>query len=397
MIVNIATVCRVCGHDIVELADLGSIHINDFPDNSDYSKGQAPIVLDQCVNCKLVQLRHTVDPDILYGDHYWYQSGLNPKLKNNLLDIAKIVNRMSNSGDIILDIGANDGTLLSGIDATRYKIGCEPAPNLQHKLSAYADHIIPTLWNSIHMNGNLANVITAIGMFYDMDDPNQFIRSVKDSLHKDGVFIAQLMTLAPMIKMKDLGNICHEHLEYYSYTSLVELYERNGLEIFKVEENDIQGGSYQLWARHYTVGSMSYDEDLAGLSEFFNSIKENGRQLRALLDTYRASGKRCYVYGASTKGNTLLQIWNLTGYFAGAAEIHPEKIGRYTVGTKIPIIDEQYAKSNADVFFVPNYGFKELFVDKEKTWIEQGGTMIFAMPSVEVVNNLNNSHSGIEI
>ena len=393
MIVNTATTCRVCNSDIIEIADLGNIHINDFPTDPNYSKGLAPLVLDQCVNCKLVQLRHTVDPNILYGEHYWYQSGLNPKLKQNLIDIAEFVNQLSSPGDVVLDIGANDGTLLSGIDDTRYKIACEPAPNLQAKLANHADHIIPTMWDSIHMNSKLAKVITAIGMFYDMDDPNDFIRSVKNSLAADGVFIAQLMTLAPMLKMKDLGNICHEHLEYYSYTSLVELYERNGLEIFKVEENDIQGGSYQLWARHYTTGSITYEEDISNLVEFFNLVKENGKQLRNILDKYLAQGKHCYVYGASTKGNTLLQIWDLGKYFVGAAEIHKDKFGRYTVGTKIPIVAENVAKENADVFFVPNYGFKDLFVNKEKEWIAKGGAMIFAMPSVEIVEYENISSS----
>lgn len=389
MIVNTATTCRVCRSEINEIADLGNIHINDFPVDPNYSKGLAPLVLDQCVKCKLVQLRHTIDPNILYGEHYWYQSGLNPKLKQNLIDIAEFVNQLSSPGDIVLDIGANDGTLLSGIDRTRYKIACEPAPNLQAKLANHADYVIPTMWDSIHMNSKLAKVITAIGMFYDMDDPNDFIRSVKNSLAENGVFIAQLMTLAPMLKMKDLGNICHEHLEYYSYTSLVELYERNGLEIFKVEENDIQGGSYQIWARHYATGSIAYEEDISTLNEFFELIKENGKILRETLDKYLAHGKKCYVYGASTKGNTLLQIWDLGKYFAGAAEIHADKFGRYTVGTNISIMPEHVVKENADVFFVPNYGFKDLFVDKERDWIDNGGVMIFAMPTVEIVNNEN--------
>jgi len=393
MIVNTATTCRVCNSEINEIADLGNIHINDFPTTPDYSKGVAPLVLDQCVKCKLVQLRHTVDPDILYGEHYWYQSGLNPKLKQNLLEIAEIANQHSTPGDIILDIGANDGTLLSGVNPNRWRVGCEPAPNLQTSLAKYADHVIPHMWDAVYMNGNLAKVITAIGMFYDMDDPNDFIRSVKKSLHKDGIFIAQLMTLAPMLRMKDLGNICHEHLEYYSYDSLVELYERNGLEIFKVLENDIQGGSYQIWARHYSTGSIVYDEDISTLHDFFNLIKHNGEQLRSTLDKYLADGKQCFVYGASTKGNTLLQIWDLGKYFVGAAEIHTDKLGRYTVGTGIPIVNENIAKQTADVFFVPNFGFKDLFINKEKEWINNNGVMIFAMPTVEVINSENISSS----
>jgi len=386
MITNIAYNCRICGENISLVADLGEIHINDFPKNPQHSPGKAPLVLDQCQSCTLVQLRHTVDPEILYGEHYWYQSGLNPKLKQNLLDIADIANRHSEPGDLILDIGANDGTLLSGVDDSRYRIGCEPAPNLLDKLLHHCDLAIPSMWHHDHMNGKKAKVITAIGMFYDMDNPNEFIDSVKHSLHTDGIFIAQLMTLSPMLRMCDLGNVCHEHLEYYTYKSLVELYERNGLEIYHIEQNDIQGGSYQLWARHLDKGSIYYHEDTSELNEFFSTVKTNGRLLKALLLDFKQQGKSCYVYGASTKGNTMLQIWDLYNIFDGAAEIHSDKFGRYTVGTGIPIIPEDQAREKADVFFVPNFGFRDLFIEKEKDWLAQGGRMVFAMPEVEVVN-----------
>tara|TARA_B100000902_G_scaffold36868_2_gene44089 strand:+ start:36298 stop:37455 length:1158 start_codon:yes stop_codon:yes gene_type:complete len=379
------TCCRICGSSVNTVADLGSIHINDFPEKPGQTKGTAPLILEQCDACTLVQLKHTVDPNILYGDHYWYQSGLNPKLKANLLDIADYANKNTQPGDIVLDIGANDGTLLSGVKTDRVRYGCEPAPNLQEKLINHADVVINDLWHYMYMNGEIAQFITAIGMFYDMDDPNEFIHSVRESLASDGIFVAQLMTLAPMLRMKDLGNICHEHLEYYTYKSLVELYERNGLEIYHVEENDIQGGSYQIWARHLNKGSIQYAEDVAGLQEFLSSITQTKQKLHTILKQYQADGKNCYVYGASTKGNTLLQIWDIGNYFKGAAEIHTDKFGRYTVGTDIPIIDEKQAKLDADVFFVPNFGFRDLFVEKEAQWIAQGGEMLFAMPEVAVV------------
>ena len=389
MIVNEAKTCRICKSSIVQVADLGELHINDFPERPGMTKGTAPVVIDQCTSCTLVQLRHTVDPDVLYGEHYWYQSGLNPKLKQNLLDIADIANKHSKAGDIVLDIGANDGTLLSGVETDRWRIGCEPAPNLLDKLLQHCEQAIPEMWHHNHLNGKTAKVITAIGMFYDMDDPNEFIDSVKKSLHENGIFIAQLMTLAPMLRMCDLGNICHEHLEYYTYQSLVELYERNGLEIYHIEENDIQGGSYQIWARHFTKGSIQYKEDVSQLHNFFDNVKVNGNLLKEKLLQLKNSGQKCYVYGASTKGNTMLQYWNIGDCFDGAAEIHTDKIGRYTVGTDIQIINETDARELADVFFVPNFGFKDLFLDKEKAWIKKGGKMIFAMPSLEVIDNEN--------
>ena len=384
IILNERTDCRVCGANVKKVIDFGIIHINDFPLDPESSPGKAPMVLDQCVECDLVQLRHTVNPKILYGEHYWYESGLNKKLTDNLIDIAEYVNEHTDKDDIVLDIGANDGTLLSAVSNDRHRVGCEPAPNLIKKLKKNCDEVINDMWHHDMMQGKKAKAITAIGMFYDMDNPNDFIHSVNESLSDDGIFIAQLMTLAPMLKMKDLGNVCHEHLEYYSYKSLVHLYEKNGLEIYKVVQNDIQGGSYQLWARKLNEGSIEYHEDISTLETFFEDVERNGRLLRIVLKDSIDNGNKNYVYGASTKGNTMLQLWKLDGLFEGAAEIHPDKVGRYKVGTGIPIVHEDDAKKEANLFFVPNFGFKDMFVEKENEWINNGGRMLFAMPTVNI-------------
>ena len=389
IIINSVNDCRVCKSPVKIVANFGDIYVNDFPARSGEHRGQAPMVLQQCTECDLVQMKDTVDPQILYGDHYWYESGLNPKLKQNLLDIAGYVNEHTSPGDVVLDIGANDGTLLSGIETGRFRIGCEPASNLWDKLAPHCDEMIKTMFSHLQIESDIAihkaSAITAIGMFYDMDDPNEFIHSVEKCLADDGIFIAQLMTLAPMLEMNDLGNVCHEHLEYYSYKSLVALYERNGLEIFDLYFNDIQGGSYQIWARKYRTGSIEHTEDISSIHDFYDSVITRGMQLRAELTQFTNAGKKVYVYGASTKGNTMLQLWDIGNYFEGAAEIHPDKIGRFTVGTNIPIVSEQEARENADVFFVPNFGFRDMFVEKEREWLEKGGRMIFAMPRVEVI------------
>ena len=394
LIINEAKVCRVCGGAIKPVANFGSICINDFPTAPNVNKGSAPMILDQCTRCDLVQLRHTVDPDILYGDHYWYESALNPKLRNNLLDIAGYVNENTQPGDSVLDIGANDGTLLSGVDPDRIRIGCEPASNLWNKLCEHADVVLPGMWDSTKLV-NKVKAVTAIGMFYDMDDPNDFIRGVADVLDDDGIFIAQLMTLKPMLDQSDLGNVCHEHLEYYSYKSLVKLYEQNGLQINDVKFNDIQGGSYQIWAGHYHSGSIEVWENTAQqLEQFVDKVTQNGNLLKALLKDNISQNKKCYVYGASTKGNTMLQIWGLDHtLFTGAAEIHPDKIGRYTVGSDIPIVSEDDALADADVLFVPNFGFKQLFVDKLTPWLRKGGKIVIAMPELEVIQYEENCTS----
>ena len=386
LIINQAKTCRVCGNEVNVITDFGEIYINDFQKQAGDNKGRAPMILDQCTECDLVQMRHTVDPDILYGDHYWYESALNPKLKQNLLDIAEYANSQTSPGDAVLDIGANDGTLLSGIKQDRTRIGCEPASNLWSKCAEHCDILLPNMWDSTQLK-HKCKVVTAIGMFYDMDDPNDFIRGISDVLTEDGVFVAQLMTLKPMLDKSDLGNVCHEHLEYYSYKSLVKLYEQNGLQINDIKFNDIQGGSYQIYAGHYHNGSINHYEDTAEqLSDFLNKVRSNGKLLKALLQDKVKQGKKAYVYGASTKGNTMLQIWDLNHkLLTGAAEIHPDKIGRYTVGSDIPIVSEEDALADADIFFVPNFGFKDLFIENLQPWLKAGGQLVFAMPEVEVI------------
>ena len=225
-------------------------------------------------------------------------------------------------------------------------------------------------------------------MFYDMDDPGKFIRDCVSALDERGVFVAQLMTSKPMLENNDVGNICHEHLEYYSYGSLRRLFEMNGLEIFRVEENGINGGSYRLHARHLKKGSMAYPERVTkqDFMDFGRRIAENRDKCRALLGTLKREGKRVYGYGASTKGNTILQYYGLSrNELEGIAEIHPEKIGKMTVGTHIPIVGEKEARQKADYFLVLPYAFRDSFIKREEEWMKKGGHFIFTTPKVEVV------------
>ena len=378
-------VCRICGSPTVEVLNFGEIYVSDFIRNSySHDKLKAPLVLDQCVSCSLVQLRHTVDANILYRK-YWYKSGCNPVIYDNLRTIADSVNSMTVPGDVIVDIGANDGSLLKNIKTDRIRIGCEPADVFLDSLHRTCDVVIHDFWGPGLMNKTKANVITAIGMLYDLDDPNMFVKGVADNLAEGGTFISQFMPLSLMLAMNDIGNICHEHLEYYTYKSLRILFERNGLEIFKVVTNDIQGGSYQIWARHFKHGSIDFYENPIDFGAFRKRIETNKIELNDILTEFKKAGKRLYVYGASTKGNTILQIYNIGKYFLGAAEIHEDKIGRYTIGSNLLISHESHIREKADVFFVPNFGFNNFFAEKEADWIKAGGKMIFAMPYVKVI------------
>ena len=218
----------------------GEQYINDFPSSPAEKgrNGKCPLDVIVCEDCSLFQLRHTAPQELLYSRHYWYKSGINDTIKADLKSIAEAASAFSNlhPDDVVLDIGANDGTLLSNLGGKAIRVGCEPATNLQEELQTNCEYLIGDFWTRDFdkLGIKKAKVITAIGMFYDMEDPNQFIRDAAAVLAPGGIFIAQLMTLKPMLEQNDVGNICHEHLEYYTYESLKRLFESNGLEIFDV-------------------------------------------------------------------------------------------------------------------------------------------------------------------
>jgi len=299
--------------------------------------------------------------------------------------------------DVILDIGANDGTLLSYYKKKKFKtVGCEPANNLQNSLKKNCDFSINNFWSKKELNKVLLKnhlkkpkIITAIGMFYDLEEPNKFIKDATDSLDNNGIFIAQLMCLKTMIKKNDLGNICHEHIEFYSLKSLKFLFEKNGLEIFKIEENDINGGSYRIYCRKFKNGSIKLkNENVKKLMrDFVKRVKSNKKKTVNFIKKKVKEGKKIFLYGASTKGNTVLQYYDLNNTMIPfAAERSPEKWGKYTIGTGIKIISENVARNfNPDYFFVTPWGFIKEFIDREKKWLKRGGSFIVPFPKFKVI------------
>ena len=387
--------CRVCDSEkLTPVLSLGNLYVSTFVKSKKDKVIRAPLELVFCENCSLLQLRHTAPQELLYTRHYWYRSGINPVIRKDLKEITQVAWEIAKlrKGDIVLDIGANEGTLLKHYPESLIRVGCEPARNLIPDLRKVTPWVIDDFWNydlwQKMFPDKKAKVITAIGMFYDMEDPNQFIRDAARALDEKGIFIAQLMCLRPMLEKNDLGNICHEHLEYYSYDSLKYLFERNGLEIFKVEENDINGGSYRTFARLYKQGSIEFDEKFTkkDYEEFYKRIQENKKSCVDFIKQEVRKGKKVYVYGASTKGNTILQYYGLNNkLIKGAADKSPEKWGRYTVGTWIPIVSEAEARKEADYFLVLPWAFFDTFYERERKWLERGGKFIVPLPRFRVV------------
>jgi SAM-dependent methyltransferase len=396
------TACRLCGSsELTPVFSLGTQYVNDFVPQERIGRGVlAPLELVHCGRCTLIQLKHTAPQELLYSRFYWYRSGVTETMRRALRDITAQVESMVSlqPGDVVLDIGANDGTLLASYAVPGIqRVGCEPASNLVEQLRANADHVIHDFWkveafDAVRSQNNLpkAKVITAIGMFYDLEEPNTFIRDIQRSLAPGGVFVAQLMCLASMLKKNDLGNICHEHIEYYSLQSLKYLYENNGLEIFRIEENDVNGGSYRVFARHAAGTGMPLDEDvtLADLHAFKARIDRNRELCVNFIQQEVEQGKKVWVYGASTKGNVILQYYGLdTKLIAAAAERSPEKWGKYTVGSWIPIVSEEKArKAQPDYFLVLPWAFFDEMYAREHEWRERGGKFIVPLPEFRVVS-----------
>ena len=396
------TTCRLCGGDkLHDIFSVGEQYINDFVPEEKMGKGlKAPLDLIMCDKCSLLQLRHTAPQELLYSRHYWYRSGVTDTMRKALRDITEQVESMVElkPGDVVLDIGANDGTMLASYATEGInRVGCEPADNLIDMLKENTKYVMHDFWNhekymelASQWGFGKAKVITAIGMFYDLEDPNKFIKDAQRALAEDGVFVAQLMCLAPMIEKNDLGNICHEHLEFYSLDSLKYLFETNGLEMFKIEENEINGGSYRIFARHYKGTGIEFDEKFSmnDILDFAKRLKTNRKLCVDFIKSEVAKGKTVYVYGASTKGNVILQYYGLDHtLITAAAERSPEKWGKYTIGTWIPIVSEEEArKAQPDYFLVLPWAFFDEFYKREEKWRSKGGKFIVPLPEFRVVS-----------
>jgi len=391
--------CRLCGSsDMEDIFSLGELYISTFVEKKDEGI-KAPLDLVLCDKCSLLQLRHTAPMELMYSRYYWYRSGVTDTMRAALRNITEEIEDIVNleSGDVVLDIGANDGTLLKSYSGKGLKkVGCEPADNLINLLREEVEFSIHDFWNVkayeliAKDNGfGKAKVVTAIGMFYDMEDPNQFVADVTKVLAEDGVFVAQLMCLRPMLEKNDLGNICHEHLEYYTLESLKYLFENNGLEMFKLEENSVNGGSYRIFCRHHKGTGIPFEEIYTrdDYQAFYDRIEKNKKECVDFIKKEVSAGKSVYVYGASTKGNTILQYYGLDhNWIKAAAERSPEKWGKYTVGTQIPIVSEDQARADCpDYFLVLPWAFFDEFYVRETAWRENGGKFIVPLPDFRVV------------
>ena len=403
--------CRICGSDqFRELFDLGQLHsCGVFPRQDEADPPAAPLNLIQCVACGLVQLSHDFSGDDLFRSTYGYRSGLNESMVHHLGQVVAAAQRRValRAGDVVLDIGSNDGTLLSSYDvADIVRIGIDPTIARFQKY--YPPGILTldaffTEKNFRHLCASgQARIVTSISMFYDLPAPNDFVQDVGSILADDGIWILELSYLPSMVERNSFDTICHEHLEYYSLKQIVDLTQRHGLRVFDVILNDVNGGSFQVWVCRSWAPYAANNEVIKGLLdkekkdgyasgtpilELKARVKAARSSVLAFLADARRRGKLVHGYGASTKGNTLLQFFGITPELLPAiAERNNEKFGCRTPGTGIPIISEEQSRAlQPDYYFVLPWHFREAFLKRESEFIQRGGRFVFPLPTLDIV------------
>ena len=407
--------CRVCDKNGLEdIISLGTTHLTNFLENENEQIYSAPLELVLCNKqkggCGLLQLRHTVPGDLLYKK-FWYMSGVNTTMKMALLDIVKNVEELVklNANNIVVDIGANDGTLLRCYSNKNIQlVGFEPATNLVKDASVGTTKIINDFFNYEKFQEcfgqKKAKIITSIAMFYDLEDPNKFVSDIVKILDRDGIWIIQMNYLATMLENNAFDNIVHEHLEYYSLKSLEYLLEKHNLKIFDVELNQLNGGSIRTYVKHSDcklfpitdrIEKVKKYEEKIGLDnhdvyhQFATRIQTLKEKTYSFIKNEVNSGKKIYIYGASTRGTILLQFYNLDNkLIKAAADRNPIKWGKKIAGIDIPIISEEQArKENPDYFLILPWYFLTEFVQREKEYLNRGGKFIVPLPDFKIIDS----------
>lgn len=350
----------------------------------------------------MAQLNRTTPQDKLYNENYGYRSGINNTIRADLEDVVRKALELTplphKIGDVALDIGANDGTLLSNYPEFKFKrVAIEPIKKLAKEAEKHSDIVINEFFTKETYSSKVsqkAKIITIISCFYDMEDPNKFVADLVEILDEKGLIIIEQNYLARMLENNAFDNIVHEHLEYYTLTSLEHLLNRHGLEVFDVEETLINGGAFRVYVRHMNnVDKMRLWEQKRKLNNkwtymlFELRIKDIKTKVHDFIVQKVAEGKTVYLYGASTRGNTLIQYFNLDNRLIKAAvERNPEKWGSKIASLQIPIISEEQArKEKPDYMLVLPWFFKDEFLIREKEYLDKGGHFIFPLPEFLVI------------
>ena len=413
--------CKICGNTnlkkVLQLNEqyISATFVKSNVDNN-LTKIKTPLTLVLCSkednpnNCGLLQLLEITEPDLLYRQ-YFYRSATNDTMRIDLKDVVKNVSKIVNPkpGDIIVDTGSNDCTLLNFYDKQLTLVGYEPAKNIKYIDEGKNIKVFSDYFNSDQFKKNFKNkakIITSCAMFYDLVDPKKFAKDVEEILHDDGVWCVQISYLASMLKYNNFYDICHEHLSYYSIDSFEYLLDKLNLKCFYAQTNAVNGGSIRLFVCKKSCNKyeksefikdfekLKADEEKYNLKsektfiDFQENITDIKNKTNLFVDKILKSNQRVLALGASTKGNVLLQHFGLDKFkIPFISERNPEKVGLKCLGSDIELVSEERARSlNPKAFVVLPWNFKEEIVKREKKYLDEGGELMFPMPYPHVVS-----------
>lgn len=405
--------CRLCQSPKLDfILDLGEQSFTGiFPKTATQTVPTGPLSLVKCGNCDLVQLAHSFDLGQMYGMTYGYRSGLNQSMVKHLREkVEKLCQKYTpQKGDLIIDIGSNDSTLLQSYPRIGLQlVGIDPSGVKFRQYYPDDISLIPDFFSAkiaqSHLGAKKAKLITSIAMFYDLEDPSQFVREVAEMLAEDGVWTLEQSYLPTMLDALSYDTICHEHLEYYALKQIKWMMDNAGLKIVDLEFNDVNGGSFSISVARKEasypectslIAKVLEDEERRGLStlvpylEFKRKMEEHRDQIIEFFQSAKEQGKTIYGYGASTKGNVLLQYCGVTtNEMPCIAEVNEDKFGSFTPGTLIPIVSETEARKNKpDYFFVLPWHFRAGILKRETAFLQAGGEFVFPLPRFEKVSS----------
>ena len=412
--------CRIAGDTLIPLFSLGELYVSDFiPMDAEPNREKYELKLMLSETSGLVQLEEAPPLDMMYGK-YWYRSGISNTMRAELKDIAcSCIDAIHpKDGDIFLDIACNDGTLLSYVPNNLIKIGIDPADNsftneaLKFADSIIQDYFTAKCYKASRYGGKKTKIITTIAMFYDLEDSASFLDDINEIMDDDGLFVLQLSYTPLMLQQLAFDNLCHEHICYYSLSSLKYLLDRKGFKILDCQLNDTNGGSFRIYTMKSTGDETKFKTHpyrdvgkfrIKALLEYERKLKLNDKQIH--LDFYqkicdlkektvsfikqeKERGKTIWGYGASTKGNTLLQWYGLDNTIIDAiAEKSASKYGLKTIGSNIPIVSEaEMRTAQPDYLLILPWHFVSEFMCREQEYLERGGKFIVPCPSFYILS-----------
>ena len=401
--------CRNCqGAYLKYLFPLGKLsYTGKFPKNNKINVKKTDVTLVKCSNCNLVQLNNNYNMKYLYNQDYGYRSGINNTMIKHMEKISKIlcIKADLKSNDFVLDIASNDGTLLNFYDKNVIKVGIDPLISKYKNYYKNIDYKIPNFFSSNILKKykikNKFKIITALSVFYDINDPNKFLKDVNKILEDDGIFLLEFADLFSIIKYKMFDTICQEHVTYYSTKVILKILDKNNLRVFDIRRNSINGGSVQYFvckknANFFTnLKSLNFallEESKLKLDKvntykfFFETILKIRSKLLDFINKFIKKNKIIHGYGASTKGNVLLQFFGIgKKYIKFIADRNPNKYNLFTPGTKIKIISESMSRlMKPDYYLVLPWHFKNEILFREKKIIKKGTKFVFPLPKISI-------------